>query len=317
MASGPVDPEVLLRLKGERGNRGNQGLMGHKGYQGQVGPAGIPGEPGRPGPEGGNTGQGDDTFCFLLRKLFFSYVFSESKKKWRNFIILAKLFFFPHQFSTNKEWNLDQTLKMDYWKKPFLTCPSGLPYLRYNKTHRCFLTHVNDVSGHQKPPDRKTVFSLSPSDSGMATWCGRPLARTSPPYLTAGFDRAVVYKTGNLVLKIPVYVWTTSKTVVRHLQLQPKSNITACISNHGGFVDMTAHLQWAEWHGHTPEPEHCFGLIGAPLTTSFSSFTCFVRRLISPIWSNMLFPQFSHDNELLMSKSQNYKCSYFFFSCEN
>ena len=65
MASGPVDPAVLLRLKGERGNRGNQGLMGPKGYQGQVGPAGFPGEPGRPGPEGRNIGQGDDPFCFL------------------------------------------------------------------------------------------------------------------------------------------------------------------------------------------------------------------------------------------------------------
>lgn len=255
MASGPVDPEVLLRLKGERGNRGNQGLMGHKGYQGQVGPAGFPGEPGRPGPEGGNTGQGDDTFCFLLRKLFFSYVFSQSKKKWRNFIILAKLFLTSSQPINRQEGNLDQTLKMDYWKKFFLTCPSGLPYLRY-KTHRCFLIqsfsvrvsgpskHVNDVSGHQKTPDRKTVFGLSPSsDSRMATWCGRPLARTSPPYFTAGFDRAGFYKTGNLVLKIPVYVWTTSKTVVRHLQLQPRSNITGCISNHEGFVDMTAHLQ--------------------------------------------------------------------------
>ncbi|KAM8756229.1 complement C1q subcomponent subunit A [Acanthopagrus schlegelii] len=58
MASGPVDPAVLLRLKGERGSRGNQGLMGPKGYQGQVGPAGFPGGPGRPGPEGRNIGQG-------------------------------------------------------------------------------------------------------------------------------------------------------------------------------------------------------------------------------------------------------------------
>lgn len=100
MASGPVDPEVLLRLKGERGNRGNQGLMGHKGYQGQVGPAGFPGEPGRPGPEGGNTGQGDDTFCFLLRKLFLRVFRVEKEMKE---LYYPGKSFISHQFSTHKQ----------------------------------------------------------------------------------------------------------------------------------------------------------------------------------------------------------------------
>ncbi|KAG7999362.1 Complement C1q subcomponent subunit A [Nibea albiflora] len=37
---GPVDPNVLLRLKGEMGNRGEQGVMGPKGYRGDLGAAG-------------------------------------------------------------------------------------------------------------------------------------------------------------------------------------------------------------------------------------------------------------------------------------
>lgn len=224
MASGPVDPEVLLRLKGERGNRGNQGLMGHKGYQGQVGPAGFPGEPGRPGPEGGNTGQGDDTFCFRLRKLFFSYVFSQSKKKWRNFIILAKLFLTSSQPINRQEGNLDQTLKMDYWKKFFLTCPSGLPYLRY-KTHRCFLIqsfsvrvsgpskHVNDVSGHQKTPDRKTVFGLSPFLTA-----GWPLGVGDPPL----GPRHLTWQQGLTkprFIKLEIWFWKYLCTCGQHLKL--------------------------------------------------------------------------------------------------
>lgn len=52
MSSGPVDPAILLSLKGETGSRGKQGVMGPKGYRGEVGPAGNPGVRGPPGPVG-------------------------------------------------------------------------------------------------------------------------------------------------------------------------------------------------------------------------------------------------------------------------
>ncbi|XP_059183931.1 complement C1q subcomponent subunit C-like [Centropristis striata] len=57
VASGPVDPAILLRLKGEQGSRGPQGPMGPKGYQGLLGAAGRPGKAGVPGPDGENIGQ--------------------------------------------------------------------------------------------------------------------------------------------------------------------------------------------------------------------------------------------------------------------
>lgn len=59
MASGPVDPRVLLRLKGEIGSRGTQGVMGPKGYRGEVGPAGPLGQPGLQGPDGKSTSNGN------------------------------------------------------------------------------------------------------------------------------------------------------------------------------------------------------------------------------------------------------------------
>lgn len=52
MSIGPVDPAILVSLKGETGGRGNQGAMGPKGYRGEVGPAGDPGVRGPPGPVG-------------------------------------------------------------------------------------------------------------------------------------------------------------------------------------------------------------------------------------------------------------------------
>ncbi|XP_051270039.1 complement C1q subcomponent subunit C [Dicentrarchus labrax] len=58
MSRGPVDPDVLLRLKGEMGSRGIQGVMGPKGYRGELGAGGRPGSPGRPGPDGRSLGQG-------------------------------------------------------------------------------------------------------------------------------------------------------------------------------------------------------------------------------------------------------------------
>ncbi|XP_018518856.1 complement C1q subcomponent subunit C [Lates calcarifer] len=58
MADGPVDPSVLLRLKGEMGNRGLQGVMGPKGFCGDLGTAGHPGQPGHPGPDGKSIGHG-------------------------------------------------------------------------------------------------------------------------------------------------------------------------------------------------------------------------------------------------------------------
>ena len=48
-ASGPVDPRVVLRLKGDAGSLGLQGDMGPKGYRGEVGPMGHPGNHGLPG----------------------------------------------------------------------------------------------------------------------------------------------------------------------------------------------------------------------------------------------------------------------------
>ncbi|XP_031160809.1 complement C1q subcomponent subunit A isoform X1 [Sander lucioperca] len=58
MVDGPVDPGVLLRLKGEMGSRGSPGAMGPKGYRGALGAAGYPGVAGRPGPDGRNIGHG-------------------------------------------------------------------------------------------------------------------------------------------------------------------------------------------------------------------------------------------------------------------
>lgn len=60
MADGPVDPSVLLRLKGEMGNRGLQGVMGPKGFRGDLGTAGHPGQPGHPGPDGKSIGHGNN-----------------------------------------------------------------------------------------------------------------------------------------------------------------------------------------------------------------------------------------------------------------
>ncbi|XP_041634837.1 complement C1q subcomponent subunit C-like [Cheilinus undulatus] len=53
-----LDPDNLLRLKGEAGSQGPQGPTGPKGYRGVLGEAGRPGNPGRPGPNGRNIGQG-------------------------------------------------------------------------------------------------------------------------------------------------------------------------------------------------------------------------------------------------------------------
>ncbi|XP_047202278.1 complement C1q subcomponent subunit C-like isoform X1 [Girardinichthys multiradiatus] len=55
---GPVDPSVLLRLRGDRGNPGPQGPIGPKGYRGDLGPSGTDGEPGPPGPAGKNIDSG-------------------------------------------------------------------------------------------------------------------------------------------------------------------------------------------------------------------------------------------------------------------
>ncbi|XP_034021245.1 complement C1q subcomponent subunit A-like [Thalassophryne amazonica] len=57
-SDGPVDPAVLLRLKGVPGSRGLQGVMGPKGYAGELGAAGLPGLPGKPGPSGMSVSQG-------------------------------------------------------------------------------------------------------------------------------------------------------------------------------------------------------------------------------------------------------------------
>ncbi|KAM6927290.1 complement C1q subcomponent subunit C-like [Xenentodon cancila] len=56
MATGPVDPNVLMRLRGEKGSRGPQGSMGPKGYAGDLGAAGHPGAAGPPGPHGKSIG---------------------------------------------------------------------------------------------------------------------------------------------------------------------------------------------------------------------------------------------------------------------
>lgn len=55
---GPVDPSLLLRLKGDRGNPGPQGPIGPKGFRGELGAPGMPGQPGPPGPEGRNADSG-------------------------------------------------------------------------------------------------------------------------------------------------------------------------------------------------------------------------------------------------------------------
>uniref|UniRef100_A0A1A7XLQ4 Complement component 1, q subcomponent, A chain n=1 Tax=Iconisemion striatum TaxID=60296 RepID=A0A1A7XLQ4_9TELE len=55
---GPVDPPVLLRLKGDRGSPGVAGPMGPKGFRGHVGASGLPGEPGPLGKPGRNIGTG-------------------------------------------------------------------------------------------------------------------------------------------------------------------------------------------------------------------------------------------------------------------
>ncbi|XP_047437934.1 complement C1q subcomponent subunit C-like [Mugil cephalus] len=55
---GPVDPDDLLRLKGEIGSQGLQGVVGPKGYRGNLGPPGPIGGPGRPGPDGKSIGSG-------------------------------------------------------------------------------------------------------------------------------------------------------------------------------------------------------------------------------------------------------------------
>ncbi|XP_054472881.1 complement C1q subcomponent subunit A [Anoplopoma fimbria] len=55
---GPVNVDVLLRLKGEQGSRGPQGVMGPKGFRGHLGAYGDPGALGRPGPEGKSIGHG-------------------------------------------------------------------------------------------------------------------------------------------------------------------------------------------------------------------------------------------------------------------
>ncbi|XP_045932411.1 complement C1q subcomponent subunit A-like [Micropterus dolomieu] len=61
MASGPVDVDVLMRLKGETGSRGLPGAMGPKGYRGDLGAAGQPGNIGRPGPAGKSSAQGQNS----------------------------------------------------------------------------------------------------------------------------------------------------------------------------------------------------------------------------------------------------------------
>ncbi|KAM4740864.1 complement C1q subcomponent subunit A-like [Anableps anableps] len=58
---GPMDPSVLLRLKGERGNPGPQGPIGPKGFRGELGPAGVAGQPGPPGPAGINIDSGQSS----------------------------------------------------------------------------------------------------------------------------------------------------------------------------------------------------------------------------------------------------------------
>ncbi|XP_022075303.1 complement C1q subcomponent subunit C-like isoform X1 [Acanthochromis polyacanthus] len=62
MVDGPVDTNVLLRLKGDAGSRGMPGVMGPKGYHGGLGAAGVPGNPGHPGPAGRNIGKGQHSF---------------------------------------------------------------------------------------------------------------------------------------------------------------------------------------------------------------------------------------------------------------
>ncbi|XP_041835818.1 complement C1q subcomponent subunit A-like isoform X2 [Melanotaenia boesemani] len=58
MPDGPVDPSVLLKLKGERGSLGLQGAMGPKGYRGDLGAPGKSGKPGNRGPDGKSVGHG-------------------------------------------------------------------------------------------------------------------------------------------------------------------------------------------------------------------------------------------------------------------
>ncbi|KAF1391127.1 hypothetical protein PFLUV_G00038650 [Perca fluviatilis] len=70
MVEGPVDPGVLLRLKGEIGNRGSQGVMGPKGYRGALGTAGSPGTAGRPGPDGKSIGHGGQQSHLQARSAF-------------------------------------------------------------------------------------------------------------------------------------------------------------------------------------------------------------------------------------------------------
>ncbi|XP_054906149.1 complement C1q subcomponent subunit A-like [Poeciliopsis prolifica] len=53
-----VDPNMLLRLKGDKGNSGPHGPIGPQGYRGNVGAAGAAGRPGPPGPAGVNRNAG-------------------------------------------------------------------------------------------------------------------------------------------------------------------------------------------------------------------------------------------------------------------
>ncbi|XP_068450281.1 complement C1q subcomponent subunit A [Clinocottus analis] len=57
MNDGPVDADVLRRLKGEPGSRGPSGEPGPKGFRGHLGRAGIAGGRGLPGPEGKSISQ--------------------------------------------------------------------------------------------------------------------------------------------------------------------------------------------------------------------------------------------------------------------
>ncbi|XP_008406589.1 complement C1q subcomponent subunit A-like [Poecilia reticulata] len=58
---GPVDPSMLLRLRGDKGNSGPQGPIGPKGYRGDVGAAGVAGQPGPAGPVGINLNSGQSS----------------------------------------------------------------------------------------------------------------------------------------------------------------------------------------------------------------------------------------------------------------
>ncbi|XP_068197621.1 complement C1q subcomponent subunit A [Antennarius striatus] len=76
--TGPVDPGVMLMLKGEIGSQGKQGPMGPKGFRGVVGTAGHPGSPGPQGPDGKIIGSGGNVpeqalSAFSVRRSDHSY----------------------------------------------------------------------------------------------------------------------------------------------------------------------------------------------------------------------------------------------------